>query len=122
MQNFSKIIFAFFLIQINLTFKGPEVECNTNQKLVDQLKTKYNMTSLETTDLKCLTQTELSKNGKKTIVTKHFKVTHNGCQVSFVLENATNMDVNNCKGACLNAFNKCFEVQKKHVEEVVKEK
>ena len=43
---------------------------------------------------------------------KHYKVTHDGCETKFVIQNAKGKDIKDCKTeACLKNFDNCLTVQ-----------
>lgn len=52
--------------------------------------------SLKADDFKCMTQTQMDRKGMRTIMTKHFKLTHDGCEVKFDIENAINKSTKDC--------------------------
>lgn len=115
MQKFSSIIFTYFLIQTTLSFMGPETECKVEQKLLNSFSQRYNM-NFTADQFTCVVQTELNKVGKKTEMTKHFKMTHNGCEVKFNIKNGFSKSTADCTSNCLNNFNFCFTKQKNVVE------
>lgn len=78
--------------------------------------------SLNSSDFGCTTRTELQKNGKTTQITKHFYLTHDDCEVKFIIEKAFSKSTKDCNtSTCLSAFDKCFTKQENIHEEKVAE-